>query len=101
MDLTPYFLQSTDMNWYTKRLTLLAIYKSSELAMMNDKSDDFKETWEFLDRCGHKLIFVHLNCQFVCTKRNSCCMEGIIVTYTGFFGHFEKKLKAKKTQANF
>ena len=59
------FLQSTDMNWYTKRLTLLAIYKSSELAMMNDKSDDFKETWEFLDRCGHKLIFVHLNCQFV------------------------------------
>ena len=51
------FLQSTDMNWYTKRLTLLAIYKSSELAMMNDKSDDFKETWEFLDRCGHKLFF--------------------------------------------
>ena len=75
------FLQSTDMNWYTKRLTLLAIYKSSELAMMNDKSDDFKETWEFLDRCGHKLIFVHLNCQFVCTKRNSFSMEGTVVSY--------------------
>lgn len=50
--------QSTDMNWYTKRLTLLAIYKSSELAMMNDKSDDFKETWEFLDRrlADHKSL---------------------------------------------
>lgn len=42
--------KSTDMNWYTKRLSLLAIYKSSELAMVNDKSEDFKETWDFLDR---------------------------------------------------
>ena len=42
--------KSTDMNWYTKRLSLLAIYKSSELAMVKDKSEDFKETWDFLDR---------------------------------------------------
>jgi hypothetical protein len=26
--------KSTDMNWYSKRLSLLAIYKSTELAMM-------------------------------------------------------------------
>jgi len=42
--------KSTDFNWYTKRLSLLAIYKTSELAMVNDKSEDFAETWEFLDR---------------------------------------------------
>ena len=42
--------KSTDFNWYTKRLSLLAIYKSTELAMMNDKSEDFAETWSFLDR---------------------------------------------------
>jgi len=42
--------KSTDLNWYSKRLSLLAIYKSSELAMVNDKSEDYKETWEFLDR---------------------------------------------------
>jgi len=50
--------KSTDMNWYTKRLSLLAIYKSSELAMINDKSDDFKETWDFVDRrlADHKSL---------------------------------------------
>lgn len=43
--------KSLDYNWYTKRLTLLAVYKSTELAMMQDTSSaDFKETWDFLDR---------------------------------------------------
>lgn len=26
------------------------VYKATELSMIQDKSDDFKETWEFLDR---------------------------------------------------
>jgi ubiquinone biosynthesis protein COQ9 len=26
--------KSTDVNWYTKRISLLAIYKSTEVAMM-------------------------------------------------------------------
>jgi len=42
--------KDTDYNWYTKRLSLLTIYKSTELAMINDKSADFSETWQFLDR---------------------------------------------------
>ena len=42
--------KSTDGNWYTKRLSLGAIYKATELAMVQDKSEDFRETWEFLDR---------------------------------------------------
>ena len=43
--------KSLDYNWYTKRITLLGIYKSTELAMMQDSDkDDFKNTWEFLDR---------------------------------------------------
>lgn len=42
--------KSLDYNWYTKRLMLLGVYKSSELAMMQDKSEDFGETWQFLDR---------------------------------------------------
>ena len=41
---------STDVNWYTKRLSLLAVYKSTELAMISDKSQDFQDTWAFLDR---------------------------------------------------
>lgn len=37
------------MNWYTKRLTLAAVYKSTELFMIQDKSENFKATYEFLD----------------------------------------------------
>lgn len=42
--------RSTDINWYTKRGLLAAVYKSSEFYMIQDKSEDFLETWKFLDR---------------------------------------------------
>lgn len=42
--------KSTDIPWYTKRAILTAIYASTELFMLNDKSPDFQETWKFLDR---------------------------------------------------
>ena len=38
------------MNWYSKRLTLAAVYKTTELFMITDKSENFEETWKFLDR---------------------------------------------------
>ena len=42
--------RSVDFNYYTKRGSLAAIYKASELHMLQDKSDDFTNTWHFLDR---------------------------------------------------
>ncbi|XP_052817424.1 ubiquinone biosynthesis protein COQ9, mitochondrial-like [Mya arenaria] len=42
--------QSTDFNWYTKRAILAALYKSTEVYMVQDKSEDYQQTWEFLDR---------------------------------------------------
>ncbi|XP_033626201.1 ubiquinone biosynthesis protein COQ9-B, mitochondrial-like [Asterias rubens] len=42
--------RSVDFNWYTKRVALLAIYKSAELTLVQDKSTDFQETWMFIDR---------------------------------------------------
>ncbi|CAH1779004.1 unnamed protein product [Owenia fusiformis] len=42
--------RSTDMNWYTKRLSVAAVYKSSEIYMLQDKSGDYLETWQFMDR---------------------------------------------------
>ena len=42
--------RSLDYNWYTKRMMLLGVYKSTELAMMSDASADYKDTWDFLDR---------------------------------------------------
>ena len=38
------------MNYYTKRVSLAAIYKSSELHLLNDSSPDHDETWRFLER---------------------------------------------------
>jgi len=41
---------STDFNYYTKRLTLAAVYSSCLLYWLNDESENFTDTWDFLDR---------------------------------------------------
>ncbi|XP_064104773.1 ubiquinone biosynthesis protein COQ9-B, mitochondrial-like [Macrobrachium nipponense] len=42
--------RSTDFNWYTKRGILAAIYKTTEIYMLQDKSADFQDTWAFMNR---------------------------------------------------
>jgi len=41
---------STDINWYTKRATLTAVYGSTVLYWLGDDSSGNTATWEFLDR---------------------------------------------------
>ena len=41
---------STDLNWYTKRATLSAVYSATVLFWLGDQSDDNADTWAFLDR---------------------------------------------------
>lgn len=41
---------SQDLNWYTKRATLSAVYASTVLYWLGDTSPDHQATWEFLDR---------------------------------------------------
>lgn len=41
---------STDFNFYTKRLTLAAVYSSTLLYWLDDKSAGYENTWAFLDR---------------------------------------------------
>lgn len=41
---------STDHNWYTKRATLSAVYSAVLLFWLNDESEDYADTWAFLDR---------------------------------------------------
>jgi ubiquinone biosynthesis protein COQ9 len=41
---------STDLNWYTKRATLSAVYGSTVLYWLGDDTTDHQATWEFLDR---------------------------------------------------
>ncbi len=42
--------QSADFNYYTKRALLVPVLASTTLAWLADESDDFAETWAFLDR---------------------------------------------------
>ena len=41
---------STDLSFYTKRLTLAAVYTATLLYWLDNSSDDFVDTWAFLDR---------------------------------------------------
>jgi ubiquinone biosynthesis protein COQ9 len=41
---------STDFNFYTKRATLAAVYSSTLLYWLNDRSPDSEATWDFLER---------------------------------------------------
>jgi ubiquinone biosynthesis protein COQ9 len=41
---------SRDLNWYTKRATLSAVYASTVLYWLGDDSIGHQATWEFLDR---------------------------------------------------
>ncbi|CAM9244176.1 unnamed protein product [Ectocarpus sp. 12 AP-2014] len=42
--------RSTDLSWYGKRGIIAGMYASTELYMLTDKSEDLKDTWDFLDR---------------------------------------------------
>jgi ubiquinone biosynthesis protein COQ9 len=41
---------SDDINWYTKRATLSAVYSATLLFWLGDDSLDSQQTWDFLDR---------------------------------------------------
>ncbi|MGC1487476.1 MAG: COQ9 family protein [Albidovulum sp.] len=41
---------SQDINWYSKRASLSAVYSATVLYWLGDSSEDHKASWEFLDR---------------------------------------------------
>ena len=41
---------SADLNWYSKRATLSAVYGATVLFWLGDDSPDHQATWDFLDR---------------------------------------------------
>jgi len=42
--------RSVDMNWYGKRISIAGVYKATELYMLQDKSHEYNQTWDFLRR---------------------------------------------------
>ena len=43
--------QSSDYNYYTKRVLLASVYSTTILYWLVDESDGFSDTWSYLDRC--------------------------------------------------
>lgn len=41
---------STDHNYYTKRLLLSKVYSSTVIIWLHDESDDYHDSWRFLDK---------------------------------------------------
>eukprot|EP01100_Stratorugosa_tubuloviscum_P006970 TRINITY_DN2943_c0_g1_i1.p1 TRINITY_DN2943_c0_g1~~TRINITY_DN2943_c0_g1_i1.p1 ORF type:complete len:168 (-),score=40.40 TRINITY_DN2943_c0_g1_i1:14-451(-) len=50
--------QSIDMSWYFNRFGLAGIYAATEIYMLTDRSDSFKDTWDFLDRSIEDAIYL-------------------------------------------
>lgn len=42
--------RSVDIGWYTRRIGIASIYKIVELYLLQDKSPDHQQTWDFLER---------------------------------------------------
>jgi ubiquinone biosynthesis protein COQ9 len=42
--------ESVDFNFYTKRALLASVYGATVLCWLGDSSENFQETWDFLDR---------------------------------------------------
>lgn len=42
--------RSADFNWYTKRGLVSAVYMSTTVYWLNDRSEETQDTWTFLDR---------------------------------------------------
>jgi ubiquinone biosynthesis protein COQ9 len=56
---------STDLNWYTKRATLSAVYAATVLFWLGDDSTDSQPTWDFLDRrIGNVMSFEATKARF-------------------------------------
>uniref|UniRef100_A0A182P0L1 Ubiquinone biosynthesis protein n=1 Tax=Anopheles epiroticus TaxID=199890 RepID=A0A182P0L1_9DIPT len=51
--------RSVDFNWYTRRIGLACIYKTTELYMLQDSSAGFEKTWKFLERRMEEASLVH------------------------------------------
>uniref|UniRef100_A0AAG5D3F5 Ubiquinone biosynthesis protein n=1 Tax=Anopheles atroparvus TaxID=41427 RepID=A0AAG5D3F5_ANOAO len=51
--------RSVDFNWYTRRIGLACIYKTTELYMLQDSSAGFENTWKFLERRMEEASLVH------------------------------------------
>lgn len=51
--------RSVNMSWYSRRVGLAGLYKVTELYLLQDKSEDFAKTWNFLNRRMEEAEHLH------------------------------------------
>ncbi|KAJ8936126.1 hypothetical protein NQ318_022208 [Aromia moschata] len=51
--------RSVDFNWYLRRIGIAAVYKATELYMIQDSSREYEETWTFLNRRLVEAVQLH------------------------------------------
>lgn len=68
---------STDVNWYSKRATLSAVYAATVLYWLGDDSPDHAETWAFLDRrIANVMAFEKAKAGFTANPLGKALMAG-------------------------
>ena len=68
---------STDVNWYSKRATLSAVYAATVLYWLGDDSPDHEATWAFLDRrIANVMAFEKAKASFNANPLGKALMEG-------------------------
>jgi ubiquinone biosynthesis protein COQ9 len=68
---------STDVNWYSKRATLSAVYAATVLYWLGDDSPDHEATWAFLDRrIADVMAFEKVKASFNANPLGKALMEG-------------------------
>jgi len=48
--------RSSDFTWYSKRAILMGIYTGAEVYLLADKSEDAKDTFDFIERGVRDLV---------------------------------------------
>lgn len=76
--------RSVDINWYTRRMIVATIYKATELYMLQDTSEDHKDTWLFLERRIKDTLQVQ-TMLFSSTKSSPDALNRVAETATAVF----------------
>ena len=74
--------RSTDVNWYSKRATLSAVYAATVLYWLGDDSPDHAATWEFLDRrIANVMAFEKAKAAFNANPLGKALMTGPLAVF--------------------
>ncbi len=85
---------SEDVNWYTKRATLSGVYSATVLYWLGDTSDDYEDTWAFLDRRIENVMQIE---KLKAQVSNSPLLSKIMAGPTWLMGHVKAPPSARQS----